>query len=150
MATCAEVLNESTLDILRGATLTEERARAIFALGEEAVIFALLELTKQLSEQKAAAAGTSHQTPATPSGMKPPYEKPPAKSRKKRPGAKKGHPGSRRKVPGQIDWQVEHRLSQCPDCGGRLKRTGSGVGMTNCRKRRMPRGGVAWRFASSN
>jgi transposase len=124
MATCTEVLNESTLDVLRGATLTEERARAIFALGEEAVIFALLELTKQLSEQKAAAAGTSHQTPATPSGMKPPYEKPPAKSRKKRPGAKKGHPGSRRKVPGQIDWQVEHRLSQCPDCGGRLKRTG--------------------------
>jgi transposase len=124
MATCTEVLNESTLDVLRGAALTEEQARAIFALGEEAVIFALLELTKQLSEQKAAAAGTSHQTPATPSGMKPPYEKPPAKLRKKRPGAKKGHPGSRRKAPGQIDWQVEHKLPQCPDCGGRLKRTG--------------------------
>ena len=124
MATCTEVLNESTLDVLRGATLTEEQARAIFALGEGAVIFALLELTKQLAEQKAAAAGSSHQTPATPSGMKPPYEKPPAKLRKKRPGAKKGHPGSRRKVPEQIDWQVEHKLPQCPDCGGRLKRTG--------------------------
>ena len=89
MATCTEVLNESTLDVLRRAALTEEQARAIFALGEGAVIFALLELTKQLAEQKAAAAGSSHQTPATPSGMKPPYEKPPAKLRKKRPGAKR-------------------------------------------------------------
>jgi len=83
-------LNESTLDVLRGAALTEEQARAIFALGEEAVVFALLELTKQLAEQNADAAGTSHQTPATPSGMKPPYEKPPTKSRTKRPGPKRG------------------------------------------------------------
>jgi hypothetical protein len=67
MATCTGVLNESTLDVLRGAALTEEQARAIFALGEEAVIFALLVLTKELAEQRAAAAGTSHQTPATPS-----------------------------------------------------------------------------------
>lgn len=124
MATSTEVLKQSTLDVLRRARLSEEQARAIFAQGEEAVVFALLELTKQLAEQKADAAGSSHQTPATPSGMKPPYQKTPAKSGKKRPGAKKGHPGSRRKAPERIDWQVEHKLSQCPDCGGRLKRTG--------------------------
>src|SRR4030065_2681775 len=116
MATCTEVLNESTLDVLRGAALTEEQARAIFALGEEVVFFAWLELPNQLAEQKAAAAGTSHQTPATPSGMKPPYEKPPAKLRKKRPGAKKGHPGSRREIPGQINWKGEHKLPQGPEC----------------------------------
>jgi len=124
MATCTEVLKGSTLDVLRRATLTEEQARAIFAQGEEAVVFALLELTKQLAEQKADAAGTSHETPATPSGMKPPYQKPPVKARKKRLGAKKGHPGSRRKAPEQIDWEAEHKLPRCPDCGGRLKRTG--------------------------
>ena len=58
--------------------LTEEQARTIFAQGEEAVVFALLELSKQLAEQQAKTAAESHQTPSTPSGMKPPYQKPPA------------------------------------------------------------------------
>ena len=76
----------------------------------------------ELAEQKNKTAVESHQTPATPSGMKPPYQKPPAKSRKKRPGAKQGHPGSRRKAPERIDRRVNHRAKCCPDCGGRLKR----------------------------
>lgn len=104
--------------------LTEEQARAIYAQGEEAVVFVLLELTKQLAEQKAKTAAESHQTPATPSGMKPAYQKPPAKSRKQRPGAKRGHPGVRRKSPERIDWEVEHRADRCPGCGSRLKRCG--------------------------
>jgi transposase len=56
--------------------------------------------------------------------MIPVYEKPPAKSRKKRPGAKKGHPGSRRRLPDRIDRRETHKLPCCPDCGGPLKRTG--------------------------
>jgi transposase len=113
---------EGAMRALREASLSEQQAEQIYAQGKEAVVFALLELIKQLAEQRAKTAAQSHQTPATPSGMKPPYQKPAAKSRKKRPGAKPGHRGTRRKTPQQIDWQVEHRADCCPDCGARLKR----------------------------
>ena len=50
--------------------------------------------------------------------MKPPYQKlSVSASGKKKPGRKKGHPGSRRKTPAHIDRYVEHRLKVCPDCG---------------------------------
>lgn len=122
MRSCTEVLPKSTLDVLRGVPLTEEQAREIFARGEEAVVFVLLELSKRLAEQQAKTAAESHQTPGTPSGMKPLYQKPPSKSRKKRPGAKPGHRGARRKLPERIHRQEEHRADHCPDCGGRLQR----------------------------
>jgi transposase len=115
-------LPESLLDVLRSGTLTEEQARRIYAQGPEAVVFALLELTKQLREQRAAGAAGSHQTPSTPSGMKPPYQKPPGKRRKRQPGAKPGHLGSRRPPPERIDQHKNHRAKVCPDCGGPLKR----------------------------
>lgn len=102
---------------LRQATLTEEQARALYQQGEEAVVFALLELTKQLAEARSPSV-----SPSTPSGMVPVYQKPAVKPGKKKRGARKGHPGSRRQVPERIDWQVEHRADCCPDCGGRLKR----------------------------
>jgi transposase len=111
----------STLDVLRRGELTEAQARSLFRQGEEAVVFALLELTKRLAEAQDKTGPPA--TPSTPSGMIPVYEKPPAKRRgKKRPGAKAGHPGSRRAVPERIDWQVEHRADCCPDCGARLQR----------------------------
>ncbi len=109
-------------DIPLGATLTEEQARQIFSQGEEAVIFALLALAKQLADEKAASAADSHQTPSTPSGMKPPYTKPPPKGRKKKPGRKKGHSGTRRKTPDHVDWEMDHQADCCPDCGGPLNR----------------------------
>ena len=106
-----------------GPELTEDQAREIFARGEEAVVFALLAQAKLLAERMAAAAEGSHQTPATPSGMKPPYAKPTPKMRgRKKPGRKPGHPGSRRKVPDRIDETKTHRAKFCPDCGGDLKR----------------------------
>lgn len=119
MVTCTNVLPGTTLNVLRRAALTEEQAEVIFSQGREAVIFALLVLTKQLAEARG-----PHTTPSTPSGMVPIYEKPPTKSRKKQPGARKGHAGSRRRVPERIDHRKEHKLSHCPKCGGRLKRTG--------------------------
>jgi transposase len=109
-------------DIPLGGTLTEEQARQIFSQGEEAVIFALLALAKQLADEKAASAADSHQTPSTPSGMKPPYTKPPPKGRKKTPGRKKGHSGARRKTPDHVDWEMDHQADRCPDCGGPLNR----------------------------
>ena len=67
-----------------GVGLTERQTREIFGQGEEAVVFALLELAKMLAERQAAEAGTSHQSPATPSGMKPPFAKPTTSRRKKK------------------------------------------------------------------
>jgi len=115
-------LPESLLDVLRSGMLTEEQARRIYAQGPEAVVFALLELTKQLAQQRAAGAAGSHQTPSTPSGMKPPYQKPPGKRRKRQPGAKPGHCGSRRPPPERIDHHKKHRARRCPDCNSPLKR----------------------------
>ena len=113
----------ATLEIEVGPTLSSEQAEAIYDQGKEAVVFALLQFAKQLAEQQAAQAAGSHQTPATPSGMKPPYAKPPATRRgKKKPGRKAGHPGSRRATPERIDWQAEHRADRCLDCGSRLNR----------------------------
>src|SRR5688572_30341271 len=111
-----------TLPML-GPSLTAEEAAAIFAHGKEAVVFALLELAKQLAEQQQLPRPTAV-SPSTPSGMIPPYLKPAAKGRKKRPGRKAGHPGTHRPPPARIDRRVEHRLKCCPHCQSALKRCG--------------------------
>jgi transposase len=102
-----------------GPTLTAEQAEAIYAQGKEAVIFALLELAKQLADQQSRRAVPA---PSTPSGMIPPYQKPAVSGRKKRPGRQAGHPGERRAAPERVDRRVEHRLERCPQCQGRLTR----------------------------
>lgn len=117
MTVTAEPLKIESL----GALLTEQQAREIFRQGEEAVVFALLQQAKQLRQ----AQGTSTSAPSTPSGMKPPHQKPTIKQRRKKsggPGRKAGHTGSRRKPPEHIDQTKGHRLKNCPDCGGELKR----------------------------
>ena len=110
----------AALDVSLGPGLTGEQAQAIYARGREAVVFALLELAKQLGEAQGLRAAVS--SPATPSGMTPVHLKPAANSRSKRPGRKVGHPGVRREPPERIDRRKEHRAACCPDCGGRLKR----------------------------
>jgi transposase len=105
-----------------GKTLPEEKARALakmlLAEGEEAVTFLLLEIAMRVKESK--------QSPSTPSGMIPPYEKESVqtnqKKRKKKAGGKPGHRGSHRSPPDKIDHQEVHRLNRCPDCGGSLQR----------------------------
>ena len=114
-------LDRSTQNALVAAAMTERQAVAIYEQGREAVVFALLELTKRLAEAQGKVNPST--TPSTPSGMIPTYQKPTIKPRgKKRPGAKHGHPGSRRETPQRIDWRAKHRADNCPDCGGRLKR----------------------------
>jgi Transposase IS66 family len=60
----------------------------------------------------------------TSAAMIPGDEKPPTKSRGKRPRARPGLRGSRRAQPQRIDRRETHQLPCCPDGGGRLKRTG--------------------------
>jgi len=50
------------------------------------------------------------------------YQKPAAPKRRKKPGARDGHAGARRKAPAKIDQKLEHRLEVCPCCGGELQR----------------------------
>jgi transposase len=108
------------LPVALGPRLTEEQAAAIFAQGEEAVIFALLELAKGWARAEGQCASVS--SAATPSGMKPIHQKPTTQKRGKKPGRKPGHPGSRRPLPERIDERKTHRAACCPHCQGRLRR----------------------------
>ena len=114
-----EVASITALDTSLGPSLTEEEARQIFARGEEAVVFALLTLAKMAAQKQDT---TGADSPSTPSGMKPIFQKPPTKKRTKKPGRPDGHQGTRRPAPAQIDDYQEHRLDVCPDCGGPLQR----------------------------
>jgi len=86
-------------------------------LGAEAVILFALAMARHVAALQSASS-----SPATPSGMVAVHEKPPVKRRKKKPGARDGHAGARRKTPATIDRRVEHRLDVCPCCGGELQR----------------------------
>jgi len=108
------------LDVALGPQITAAEARVIFSQGEEAVIFALLELAKGWGRAEGRCASVS--SPATPSGMRPVHQKPAIKKRAKKPGRKAGHPGSRRAAPERIDEWETHRAARCPHCQGVLKR----------------------------
>jgi hypothetical protein len=106
------------VDALLHGRLTEEQADALAAAGPEAVRLALLAASARLARLQPPAGPP----PSTPSGMMPIHQKPAVRGRKKRPGAKAGHAGSRRRTPTPIDARVEHRLDACPCCGGGLQR----------------------------
>src|SRR3954447_9075101 len=114
-----DTLDSATLQAMLGPQLTAEQATLIFQQGQEAVVFALLSLAKQLAEKRAA---TMTADPSTPSGQTPPYQKPTAKSRAKPKGARPGHPGTRRPTPPRIDTREHHTLEACPKCHGPVKR----------------------------
>lgn len=110
----------ATMDISVGPNLTATEAERIWSLGKAAVIFALLEQAKMLRERQAGM--PNDVTPATPSSGVPTYQKPPPKSRPKKPGRKPGQPGHRRPAPPEFDETREQRAACCPDCGGALNR----------------------------
>jgi len=108
-------------------------ARELYALGPDAVTLALLAAARRIAEQDARLTVLEAQaqtpggvSPSTPSGMRPVYTKPniaPGRGRRrKRPGAKNGHPGHHRPPPTRIDEHREQRLKVCPCCGGPLQR----------------------------
>ena len=120
MATAGtDTLDVASLRAVLGPQLTPEQAALIFQQGQEAVVFALLTLAKQLAEKQAPPSATPD--PSAPSGQTPPYAKPTAKGRAKPKGAKAGHPGHRRPAPTRIDRREEHTLSACPRCHGPVK-----------------------------
>ena len=109
---------DDLLDALFRGELTEAQADQLAALGTEAVRLALLAANRRFAQLQPASS-----LPSTPSGQVPVYQKPATdKRRRKEPGARDGHKGSRRKRPQKIDARVDHRLQVCPCCGGELQR----------------------------
>jgi transposase len=118
----ADTRTQPELDELLGrlfrGELTESQAARLAELGPEAVRLALLAANARFAQLRPPAV-----SPATPSGMVPVYQKRSKdRRRRKKPGARAGHAGSRRKIPPTIDARVEHRLEVCPCCGGPLQR----------------------------
>jgi transposase len=102
-------------DIKIGPSLTKQQAEKLYQLGQEVVVFVLMTQAKMIAQQMA----DSAQSPAAPSSAMAVYKKQ-DKSRNKRGkkiGAKKGHVGSHRAKPVDIDRRQEHSLQSCPHCG---------------------------------
>jgi transposase len=128
LATRTQVLNKLVAALQTGVC-DQTAARELYILGPEAVTIALLAAAGRIVELQAQAArGTRTPDPATPSAMIPVYTKPNAPDptasgrRRKRPGARNGHPGHHRPPPPRIDQRRAHRLKVCPGCGGPLQR----------------------------
>ena len=104
-------------------SLTEDQADRLAEIDAHLLKLALLAAARRIAELRAKLDGPAKIDPATPSGQRPVYTKPAAPRRKGKPGAKPGHPGSRRPAPQRIDEHKEHRMDCCPRCGGELQRS---------------------------
>ncbi len=112
---------EELVDAAVRGELREAEALRLCKHSPELFTLALLAAAKRIAQLQGQ--GKEQQpSPATPSGMVPVYAKPNATKRRKKPGAKDGHPGHRRKTPTRVDKQETHRLKRCPCCGGPLQR----------------------------
>ena len=101
--------------------LTDLQSEALAELSTEVLSLALLAASKRIAELQSKLKVAALDDPATPSGQKPLYTKPPRRKSKRKPGAKKGHAPAFRKTPQRIDRREDHRLDVCPDCGGPLQ-----------------------------
>ena len=93
----------------------EEMARSLYAQGEEIAIFVMLQLAA-LAVQSGVAntvvhGGVNDIHPSEPSGSVATYLKATGQKRRKKPGAKPGHPGSHR-PPKNITHRVRH-VARC-------------------------------------
>ena len=116
----AELTRDSVLNQI-GLGFSEADARAIVELGPEASIFAILTLAKRVAELSGLVGKAD---PSAPSGQTAIFLKPKTKGRRKKPGARPGHPGSRRETP-KPDKTVPHSLERCPDCSGSVSKCNS-------------------------
>jgi transposase len=120
MSATVSTLDPAFIAAFRSGVVSVEQLESIVPADRAAVIFLLLQLSVAVAGVAERPASTAHQ----PSGVVPPYAKPPAASRRKMPGARDGHPGVARPRPEAIDRRQTHQLAACPDCGGTLTRTG--------------------------
>ena len=105
--------------------LSEEDALRFASSAPECVAFTLLALQQRIaSSQQACGANT-------PSAAVPPYAKEnmaaagaKSKSRRRKRGGQPGHAGRTREPLPEPDRVREHQLPRCPDCRGKLRRTG--------------------------
>jgi len=96
--------------------MTRDEAIAVLALPRDKAVHVILALAEKAEKYDQLVGEVS---PTTPSGMMPPYLKPPPRVKKKKsPGRKKGHPGSARLRPETVDHFKEHTLRSCPACHG--------------------------------
>ena len=112
---------DGIIDAAKRGTLARETAQTLHALGPEAVTLFALAMAAHVAALQRDGAFPSI-SPSTPSGMVPVYQKPAVKGRRKKPGARAGHPGSRREAAPTINARQDHRLEVCPCCGGELQR----------------------------
>ena len=98
--------------------LTDSEVDELLTNGTEAIRWVILEIAARWG--KAQENDLPATSPNTPSSQIPVYEKPNAKTRRGKIGAKEGHPGKRRAAPERIDEVKEHTLEKCPCCGGSL------------------------------
>ncbi len=87
--------------------MRRDEAAAILKLPENQAIDTIISLAEKAEKYDQICDDVS---PTTPSGMKPPYLKPRGKKRKRKPGRKKGHPGTSRPKPGKVDYYKVHSL----------------------------------------
>lgn len=109
-------LDPEFLKAFRSGTLTEELADAFLHRDPHELRLLLIQLSLTISRK-------NKPGPHQPSSTVPTYEKPTKKKRKSKTGAKPGHEGHSRRTPEVIDRKQDHRLPQCPCCGGTLHRT---------------------------
>jgi transposase len=112
---------EGLVDAAVRGELDAAEALRLCRQSPELFTLALLAAAKRIAALQGQAK-QQHPSPSTPSGMVPIYAKPNTSKRRKKPGAKKGHPGHRREKPERIDQRKTHRLKRCPCCDGPLQR----------------------------
>jgi len=122
-AVAEPLVDASLLDKLLHNRLSEAEARRFVGGDPECAVFTLLALQQQIAGIQRAVG------PHTPSAAIPPYAKPTtspgrSKGKKKKRGGQPGHPGRARDPLPEPDRTREHRRQRCPDCDGKLVRTG--------------------------
>jgi len=101
--------------------LSRAQALRLCRVCPELVTLALLAAGQRIAKLEGQKNG-QHPSPSTPSSMVPIYTKANTSKGRKKPGARIGHPGSRRPAPCRIDKRQTHRLRCCPHCESTLQR----------------------------
>lgn len=102
--------------------MTESQARALYQMGEEAVVAFLLDISRRLQaleEQAAKTSGNSSKPPSSDGLSKPTLKPMPQSLRKKngkKPGGQKGHQGKTLVQSASPDYVVVHPPSTCSHC----------------------------------